>query len=225
MIKLIIFDWDDTIVLGAKEGYYACYRGALKAVGVRLTEKVLDQRIRQNWGKKYQIEIKGLLKEYPEKVADAVKEFERLSFGKTFFKQLKLLPGTKQLLKDLKRKYILTVISGSEPKRMTISRHHFGLEQIFKQVISSHDIKDPKKTKPHPYMVELILKKQNIRSKEALLIGDSKPDMLMAKAARVKTIAVLTGALSKEQAQKLKVDKIIPNLTYLKTFLKDEEIF
>ncbi len=225
MIKLIIFDWDDTIVLGAKEGYYSCYRLAIKKVGVVLPEKVLDERIRQNWGKKYQIEIKGLLKEHPEKVKAAVAEFERLSFGKTFFKQLKLLPGTRKLLKDLSQKYILAIVTGSEPRRRNLVAEYLQIPKVFKQSVSSHQITDSKKTKPHPYAVNLILKKHRIRPEQALLVGDGKPDMQMAKRAGVKTVAVLTGNLSRNQAEKLRVDKIIPNLTYLKTFLKEEEIF
>ena len=225
MIKLIIFDWDDTIVLGAKEGYYDCYRGALKAVGVRLDEKTLIRRIKKRWGKKHQIEIKGLLKEYPDKVSAAIKEFKHLSFGTTFFNQLKFLPGTRKLLKDLEKKYILAVVTGSDLQRMRLSQGRLKLGSTFKQIVSSHNIKDPKKTKPHPYMVKLILEKQRVKPEEALLVGDSRQDILMAKAAGLRTVAVLTGHLTKKEAKDLKVDKIIPDVTYLKTFLKEEEIF
>ena len=37
MIKLIVFDWDDVITLGAKEAYFAAYHQALVEVGVHLT--------------------------------------------------------------------------------------------------------------------------------------------------------------------------------------------
>ena len=34
MIKLLIFDWDDVITLGSKEGYYQCYRKTIKEFGI-----------------------------------------------------------------------------------------------------------------------------------------------------------------------------------------------
>lgn len=35
MKKLIIFDWDDVIILGAKKGYYRCYEETLNELGVK----------------------------------------------------------------------------------------------------------------------------------------------------------------------------------------------
>jgi len=45
MTKLIIFDWDDVIILGAKKGYYNCYKNTLKELGIVLDEKEIDKRI------------------------------------------------------------------------------------------------------------------------------------------------------------------------------------
>jgi beta-phosphoglucomutase-like phosphatase (HAD superfamily) len=50
MTKLIIFDWDDVIILGAKKGYYNCYKKTLKELGIVLDEKEIDKRIQDTWG-------------------------------------------------------------------------------------------------------------------------------------------------------------------------------
>ena len=50
-LKLIIFDWDDVITLGAKDGYFACYDFALAKVGVALPENVKTERILRKCGK------------------------------------------------------------------------------------------------------------------------------------------------------------------------------
>ena len=88
---------------------------------------------------------------------------------------------------------------------MRLSQGRLKLGSTFKQIVSSHNIKDPKKTKPHPYMVKLILEKQRVKPEEALLVGDSRQDILMAKAAGLRTVAVLTGHLTKKEAKDLKV--------------------
>ena len=65
MLKLIVFDWDDVIILGSKEGYYNCYRETLKELGVVLDEKEMDIRIRRKWGQPFRIELAELLQEQP----------------------------------------------------------------------------------------------------------------------------------------------------------------
>ena len=63
MIKLIMFDWDDVIILGSKKGYYNCYRETLSELGVTLDEKEMDIRIKRKWGQPFREELRSLLQE------------------------------------------------------------------------------------------------------------------------------------------------------------------
>jgi len=63
MTKLIIFDWDDVIILGAKKGYYNCYKNTLIELGIVLGEKEIDKRIQDTWGNTDREILTELLKE------------------------------------------------------------------------------------------------------------------------------------------------------------------
>ena len=49
MIKLIIFDWDDVLTIGSKEGYFACYHKAINSVGIYLSPEEEYRRIVLKW--------------------------------------------------------------------------------------------------------------------------------------------------------------------------------
>jgi len=221
MIKLIIFDWDDVIVMGAKEGYFACYHKAIEGVGVHLSPEEEKKRILAKWSKPYREELKELLKEYPEKVDAACVLYEKEYWGDTFTCELKLVPGVLELLKRLGLKYKLAVATGKHPKML--KEHeipHFGIPNVFSQIISTHDIVDVDKMKPHPYMVEKIMNEVGAKPNETVLVGDAITDMQMAFAANVTPVAVLTGHMDKEQAEGLNVKYIIPDVTHIEPILE-----
>jgi phosphoglycolate phosphatase len=96
---------------------------------------------------------------------------------------------------------------------------HFNIPDIFSQIITSHDIEDQEMTKPHPYMLETIMKTQGVKPEETIFVGDAKTDVQMAYNAQVTPIVVLTGHLNREEAEALEVKYIIPDVTKLETVL------
>lgn len=221
MIKLIIFDWDDVFTLGSTEGYYECYRQALRGVGVDLGSEEEDRRIRAKWGSGHAAQIKDLLREKPELVEKAIEIYENNFFGETFVNCLSIVPGSQDMLKDLAEKgYILTVATGGHPevfKKRILPK--FNIPDVFAQILTIYDIDDIAHAKPHPYMVEKILETQNILPNEAVVVGDAANDMQMAFSAGVTPIAVLTGHLNREQAEGLSVSYIIESVTDLPDLL------
>ena len=141
-------------------------------------------------------------------------------FGDTFVDSLSIVPGTNELLKRLADHYTLCVATGMNPKILkdrVIPK--FNIPNVFKQVISAYDIKNPSKQKPDPYMIELILKTQNTKPDEAVLVGDAETDVAMARAANVTPIVVLTGHLNEAEAKLLDVKYIIKDVTRLENVL------
>ena len=220
MIKLIIFDWDDVFTLGSKEGYFKCYHETLVELGVNLDPAEEKKRILAKWSKPHREELRELLKEKPELLDRACKLFEEKFFGDTFVSSLSTIKGTVELLHRLSKKYALCVATGLHPK---ILRERlmpkFNIPQVFSQVISTYEIGDVEKHKPHPFMIEQILQKQKIDTAEAVMVGDAKGDVLMASAAEITPIVVLTGHLSRKEAEELNVTYIIDDVTELETVL------
>lgn len=220
MVKLIIFDWDDVFTLGAKEGYFACYRKAINSVGVFLSPEVESKRILAKWGKSFREEIKELLQEHPEFVDKACEVFEKEYWGNTFVDALTVIDGTNEMLLRLKEKYILAVATGNH-HRMLKERifPYFHIPDVFAQILSSHEIEDQEKTKPHPHMLETIMEKQHVSAEETVYVGDAKTDVQMAYSAHVTPIVVLSGHLSRAGAEKLGVTHIIDNVTLIEKTL------
>lgn len=221
-IKLIIFDWDDVFTLGSKEGYFECFRQALAGVGVKIEPMEQKKRILAKWGQSHREGLKELLKENLKYLDDACLLYEKNLFGNTFVDFLSVVPGSQELLKNLYKNYILTIASGIHPEilsKRVIPK--FEIPDVFSKIVTAHDIDDPKKAKPHPFMAQYIMEAQKILPHETVLVGDAKNDVLMAKASDIIPIVVLTGHLSKKEAVALGVKYIISDVTHLEKVLDD----
>jgi phosphoglycolate phosphatase-like HAD superfamily hydrolase len=223
MIGLLIFDWDDVFTLGSKEGYVRCLHETLTNIGVHLKPAEEHRRILQTWGKSHQEELRVLLQERPELLAEACKVYEDKFFGGLFVSGLSYIEGANKLLEQLNKNYVLAVATGAHPdilKNQVMPK--FKVPDVFAQIISSYDLEDVEKQKPHPYMLETIMKKQGYSQGQTLFIGDAKSDVQMARSAGVEPVVVLTGHLNREEAKKLQVRYIINAVTDLPAFLDDE---
>jgi phosphoglycolate phosphatase-like HAD superfamily hydrolase len=221
MIKLIALDWDDVVTRGAKDGYFQCYHEAVIGVEVHLDPAEEHKRILAKWSKPHREELGELLKEHPELVERAAEIYEQHLFGDTYVNALIEIPGINKTLLRLKEKYILTVATGCHPKILkekVIPK--FNIPDVFTEIISSYDIQDEAKRKPHPYMIEKMMQDQDVKPEETIFVGDAKSDVEMARAAGVIPVVVLTGHLSALEAQELDVEHIISDFTQLESVLE-----
>ncbi len=60
---------------------------------------------------------------------------------------------------------------------------------------------------------------QQVAPENAIMVGDARNDVLMAQAAKIEPIVVLTGHLNIQQAEALGVTHIIQDVTHLETVL------
>jgi phosphoglycolate phosphatase-like HAD superfamily hydrolase len=220
MIKLIIFDWDDVFTLGAIEGYYQCTHEALNAVGVAMPEQEERQRIKDTWSLGHEEQLQEILKDYPDKVEEAIKVYEKHWFGSTFVDCLHIVPGAQQFLNDIAQHYTLAVVTGGHPsvlKDQIFPKFH--IPDVFTQIITIYDLDSSAYVKPHPFMTNQIMKMVGVTPQETVLVGDAKSDMQLAQNANIEPIAVLTGHLNRTDAEGLGVKYIIDDVTKLKQVL------
>lgn len=214
--KLLIFDWDDVFTLGSKEGYHACLRAAVSGVGVTLDPEIEQQRISENWGKPHPEELKALLREHPHLVPEAIRIYEKTFFEGGFVRHLTYLTGSNQLLNRLAKDYTLALATGAHPEILFDQiMPKFNVPDVFSKVISTYELDDPEKSKPHPYMVNQIMAELGFEPDETWFIGDAESDVLSAQAANVEPVVVLTGRLDRKAAKELNVTKIIDDVTKL----------
>jgi pyrophosphatase PpaX len=92
------------------------------------------------------------------------------------------------LLLFLKNKgYKLGIVTGKAYRSLMISLQLLKMDQLFDVIITGDDVVQPK---PHPEGIHKALKQLQIKSSEAIFLGDSDADILAGKQAGVLTIGV-----------------------------------
>lgn len=221
MKRLIIFDWDDTFVTGGIEGYYQCYHAALVELGLHLERPEEEQIIHSLWGRPHREVLTTLTASRPDIFEDAVRLYNEHLLDGTFLNCLSLIPGSLDILDELKDDYILTVASAGNP---TVLKEkvfpHFQVPPVFAQVITSRELDDPARGKPFADLALRIMDEQHVSPEETIVVGDGEADVRMAQAAAIEPVVVLTGQLGWEQADDLGVTHIIDDITKLPALLR-----
>jgi phosphoglycolate phosphatase-like HAD superfamily hydrolase len=91
-----------------------------------------------------------------------------------------------------------------------------GIAKCFKLVVTALDACRPK---PSPDGLIECARKLAINTCACIFVGDSIADIRAGKAARTKTVAVLSGLFSREELEKEKPDLILENVNKLPDFL------
>jgi len=98
-----------------------------------------------------------------------------------------LIPGAHRLICDLSEQgFILAIATNKSQAGLKRSLDHWGLATFFAETRAAGQVPP----KPNPQMLEEILVAVNIGPESALMIGDSKYDIEMAKLAGVDAIGV-----------------------------------
>ena len=108
-------------------------------------------------------------------------------------KDIKLFPGIIDLLNALKKDYKISVVSSNSQEIINATLKEYNIENLFEFVYSESSL----------FGKHLVLKKMcgkhNIDSTDVVYIGDEDRDIVAAKKAKIKTIAVTWGFNSKEK--------------------------
>lgn len=187
--KLLIFDWDGTIVDSA-DHIVACVLRAAAELGWDACDPNL---IRERIGISLEVMIPEL---FP--CASMYKDFLTL-YRRFYFDEglspLKLFPGVRETLLELsERGLCLAVATGKSRMGLDISLRESGLESLF----SFSRCADETASKPDPRMLHELLSETGISVCDALMVGDSVYDLQMAKAAGMDSVGVTYGVHSRE---------------------------
>lgn len=179
--KSFLFDFDGTIA-DTLPYYIKAYRKALEDIG--FSNKTDKQIVEMCFGKKEQVVCDKLgvphkVKEFSDSYFQAVREL---------FPEAPLLEGAKELLATIKeKKYKIAVITFAYRWYIDSMLQQYSLTDLVDAVISTDDVSKPK---PDPEAVQKVCELFSITPQECLVIGDSKSDIAMAKAAGASSILV-----------------------------------
>lgn len=127
-----------------------------------------------------------------------------------------LFSGVETLLGELK----------SEGKLLAVAtgKARVGLERVWQETRTKHFFDgsgcgDEYQSKPHPEMLDNILKQFNLAPEQAVMVGDSHLDISMAKAAGIKNIGITHGAAQHHQMVSYQPDKVVSSIAELSKIL------
>ncbi|MDD5130057.1 MAG: HAD family hydrolase [Candidatus Omnitrophica bacterium] len=200
-IKLIIFDLDGTLI-DAYAAIGESFNYVMRNLGLKPQSEGAVRRL-VGWG-----DI-NLLTPYvlPAGLKSALKLY-RGHHKHSLLKYAHLYPGVRSLLLALKKKdYKLAVASNRPSKFSRILLKHLGISVFFDYVLCADQ---SRYGKPHPEMLNKIVRRFRFKKSQALYVGDMVIDAQAGKRAKIRTIIVTSGSSSRPDIKKEHPFMIIP---------------
>lgn len=209
-IKLIIFDLDGTLV-DAYGAIVSSFNYVMRRLGLK-TQRADLIRSLVGWGDV------DLLKPY---VARGDLEYAlslyRHHHKASLSKHAHLYPYTRGLLRRFKAEgYKLAVASNRPSKFSYFLLKHLKIEGLFDYVLCADQSGH---AKPHPEMLNKIVKRFMLKKSEVLYVGDMVIDAQAGRRARINTVIVTSGSSSKPAIKREKPFRIISAIGRLQALL------
>lgn len=180
-IKAVLFDFDGTI-MDTNEVIINSWQHTFR----NLTGKEADvNMLLGTFGEPLEISIDKMLPEFSRD--DAMRIYREYQYC-NFKGLISLFPGVVEVLIELKEKDIKTAIVTSRLRRTTMEGiEKFDLHDFFDTVVT---MEDTKKHKPDAEPAFEALRRLDIEAERAIMVGDSKFDIMCARNAGVKSVLV-----------------------------------
>ncbi|MCQ8847128.1 HAD-IIIA family hydrolase [Alteromonas stellipolaris] len=210
--KLVIFDWDGTLMDSADK-IINCMQIAAKHCDMPVPSADAVSHI-------IGISLKPAIKQLFGIDDDALAERLVLAYKEAFVSHdatpCPLFNGVEDLLSALKAKGATLAVATGKARR--------GLDRAWSQTETGHFFSasrcaDDAQSKPSPDMLLQILDELNISAHDAVMIGDTTYDMQMAKSIGMRRIGVSYGVHAQVHLEALAPETIVHSIGELQQFL------
>ncbi len=130
-----------------------------------------------------------------------------------------LIPGVREMLADLSRRYPLAVVSARDARTTGDFLEQFDLAGFFKCIAAAQTCTH---TKPYPDPILWAARQMGVPPEACLMIGDTKVDVRAGKAAGAQTVGVLCGFGEEQELLRHEVDMILTETAELSAVLEEE---
>ena len=209
-IKLAIFDLDGTLV-DAYEAITRSFNYTMKKYGYPPQDPLVIRRA-VGWGDR------NLLKPFVKKcdlhkALSVYRRHHRLSL----LKYSRLIKGVRRILDYLKAKnYQLAVASNRPTLFSRLILRHLKLDRYFTYVLCADKLKHGK---PHPEILQRIMRRLSVRPQETVYVGDMPIDAEAARRTAIRAVIVTGGSGIKNEIRAEKPYLVIRNILALKNVL------
>ena len=210
--KLVIFDWDGTLMDSADK-IINCMQIAAKHCDVPIPSADAVSHI-------IGISLKPAIKQLFDIDDDALAERLVLAYKEAFVSHdatpCPLFNGVQELLSALKAEGATLDVATGKARR--------GLDRAWSQTETGHFFSasrcaDDAQSKPSPDMLLQILDELKISAQDAVMIGDTTYDMQMAKSIGMRRIGVSYGVHAQVHLEALAPETIVHSIGELQQFL------
>ncbi|MFA5410753.1 MAG: HAD-IA family hydrolase [Candidatus Omnitrophota bacterium] len=205
-IKLVIFDLDGTLI-DAYPAIISSFNYTMQKLNYPPQEALVIRRA-VGWGDE------NLLKPFlsPKDLKKALYLY-RSHHQRALLKGAHLFPKADEVLNYLWRKGYKLAVASNRPTRFSwILIRHLKLKKYFDYVLCGDTLKY---AKPHPGILNKIMRKLKALPEQTLYVGDMAIDAQAGRRAKVRTIIVTTGSSSRAQIRKENPCRIITRLAAL----------
>jgi phosphoglycolate phosphatase len=208
--RLVVFDWDGTIIDSASS-IVECIRESARDMGlpvpaVEQASHVIGLGLHDS-----------LRMAVPELQAHQYSEFVA-HYRRHFLARedsMGLFAGMQELLQQLKEKHVLAIATGKSRRGLDRALAATGIGPFF----SASRCADETNPKPHPAMLLELMHDLGFSKNQMLMIGDTSHDLEMARAAGVDALAVTYGAHPEAGLRACGPLGCVPNVRELKEWL------
>lgn len=124
-----------------------------------------------------------------------------------------IFPGVRQTIEEMHRRGLLVTIASSRSRgSLEGFVDSMGLRPCIPYIVSANDVEH---AKPAPDMVLLTLRDNGLRPEDAMVVGDTVFDILMARAAGVRSVGVTYGNGTPTDLRKAGADHVIDHFADL----------
>jgi len=214
MYKLLVFDWDGTL-MDSQQEIVSCFQAASKDVDLPIpTVDEVHNVIGLGM-------FEAVHTVFPEL---NTKESQRVFIDRYryyYFSPDKppseLFEGVDDMIRSLSDKgYFMAVATGKGRRGLDESLKRTGFDEIFHYTRCV----DEAHSKPHPQMILDIMEYLGVTASETLMIGDTEYDLQMATNANVHSVAVACGAHDKSRLIKHNPQVCLQQTQELEAWLK-----
>lgn len=210
--ELVVFDWDGTL-MDSIATIVGCARAALRDLSL---DEPPESVLRGNIGLGLDVTVATMMPDATPELRQRWVDRYRHHWRTTFHAHPVLLDGARQVVESLAARDVLLAVATSK-SRAGLDRDlaTTGLGRL----IAATRTVDEAPSKPSPQMLLELLDELGVQAEKALMVGDTRYDIEMARNAAVDAVGVLTGSHDESTLRDAGAVGVLPAASHLVAWL------
>jgi len=215
MYDAVIFDWDGTLA-DTKDIVVTSFQIVLNQIGCNVADEFIERLIGTGSRNTFKEALKAQNIPFDERLIDKLVK-RKIDVAVSLADRVKLLDGASELLESLNGRVKIALASMNNGRIIEKMLEAAPIKRCFEVIITGEEVDKPK---PDPEIFLKCASELAIEPECCVVLEDSVFGVEAAKAARMKCIAVSTGAYSKRELDKAGADMTVGSLTEKERILR-----